>query len=99
MDLQYTLETYALQLKNVPRTLVAVTRVVQKMMKTLYDTTFQRRRTADLGGTPIVPTATFSPSDGCLNTSQKTPKTQDTPFESGTENGLRVFTRKVALQS
>ena len=38
MDLQSTLEGYALQLKNVPRTLVAVARVVQKMMKVLYDT-------------------------------------------------------------
>ena len=40
MDLQYTLEAYALQLKNVPRTLVAVAEVVQKMMKTLYDAHF-----------------------------------------------------------
>ena len=40
MDLQYTLEAYALQLKNVPRTLVAVTSRVQKMMKTLYDAYF-----------------------------------------------------------
>ena len=29
MDLQYTLEAHALQLKNVPRTLVAVAGVVQ----------------------------------------------------------------------
>ena len=34
MDLQYTLEQYALQLKNVPRTLV------EKIMKTLYDIHF-----------------------------------------------------------
>ena len=34
MDLQYTLEAYAMQLKNVPRTLVAVAGVVQKIMKT-----------------------------------------------------------------
>ena len=40
MDLQYTLEQYALQLKNVPRTLVAAARVVQQMMKTLYDAHF-----------------------------------------------------------
>ncbi|MDE0011015.1 MAG: IS982 family transposase [Candidatus Poribacteria bacterium] len=40
MDLQYTLEQYALQLKNVPRTLVAVAGVVQKIMKTLYDVHF-----------------------------------------------------------
>lgn len=45
MDLQYTLEAYALQLKNVPRTLVAVASVVQKIMKTLYDAHFQMPRT------------------------------------------------------
>ena len=32
MDLQYTLEAYAMQLKNVPRTLVAVAGVVQKII-------------------------------------------------------------------
>ena len=48
MDLQYTLERYALQLKNTPRTLLGVARVVQKMMKTLYDAHFpdaENRRT------------------------------------------------------
>ena len=41
MELQYTLEAYALQLKNVPRTLmVSVASVVQKIMKTLYDVHF-----------------------------------------------------------
>ena len=40
MELQSTLETYALQLKNVPRTLISVAAVVQKMMKTLYDAHF-----------------------------------------------------------
>ena len=40
MELQSTLEQYALQLKNVPRTLVNVAGVVQKMMKTLYDAHF-----------------------------------------------------------
>ena len=40
MDLQYTLEHYALQLKNDPRTLVAVAGVVRKIMKTLYDIHF-----------------------------------------------------------
>ena len=40
MDLQSTLETDALQLKNVPRTFVTVSTVVQKMMKTLYDVHF-----------------------------------------------------------
>ena len=40
MELQSTLERYAVQLKNVPRTLVSVAGVVQKMMKTLYDAHF-----------------------------------------------------------
>lgn len=41
MELQYTLERYALQLKNVPRTLgVSVAGVVQKLMKTLDDAHF-----------------------------------------------------------
>ena len=40
MELQSTLEHYGLQLKNVPRTLVSVAGVVQKMMKTLYDVHF-----------------------------------------------------------
>ena len=40
IDLQSTLETDALQLKNVSRTLGAVASVVQKMMKTLYDAHF-----------------------------------------------------------
>ena len=37
MDLQYTLREYVLQLKNTPRTLLAVAGVVQKIMKTLYE--------------------------------------------------------------
>ena len=40
MDLQATLQDSALQPKNVPRTLVAVASVVQKIMKTLYDVHF-----------------------------------------------------------
>ncbi len=37
MELQSTLEQHVLQLKNVPRTLLAVAGVVQKIMKTLYE--------------------------------------------------------------
>ena len=55
MDLQYTLETYALQLKNVPRTLVAVARVVQKMMKVLYDTHFPNAENHRPGRNPACP--------------------------------------------
>ena len=36
MELQYTLQHIALQLKNQPGTLINVAKVVQKIMKTLY---------------------------------------------------------------
>ena len=39
MDLEYTLQRFALQLKNKPRTLCRVARVFQKIMKTLLDET------------------------------------------------------------
>lgn len=55
MDLQYTLEQYALQLKNVPRTLVAVASVVQKMMKTLYDIHFPNAENHRPGRNPDAP--------------------------------------------
>ena len=55
MDLQYTLEGYALQLKNVPRTLVAVATVVQKMMKTLYDAHFVEAENRRPGRNPDSP--------------------------------------------
>ena len=55
MDLQYTLEHYALQLKTVPRTLVAVAGVVQKMMKVLYDTHFPNAENRRPGRNPDCP--------------------------------------------
>ena len=55
MDLQSTLETYALQLKNVPRTLVAVASVVQKIMKTLYDAHFPNAENRRPGRNPECP--------------------------------------------
>lgn len=55
MDLQYTLETYALQLKNAPRTLVAVASVVQKIMKTLYDAHFPDAENRRPGRNPECP--------------------------------------------
>ena len=55
MNLQYTLETYALQLKNVPRTLIAVAEVVQKMMKTLYDAHFPTAENRRPGPRPDCP--------------------------------------------
>ena len=55
MDLQYTLQDYALQLKNTPRTLVAVAGVVQKIMKTLYDAHFPDAENRRPGRNPECP--------------------------------------------
>lgn len=55
MDLQSTLEAYALQLKNVPRTLVTVAGVVQKIMKTLYDAHFPDAENRRPGRNPECP--------------------------------------------
>ena len=56
MELQYTLEEYVLQLKNVERTLVvSVARVVQKMMKTLYDAHFPNAENRRPGPNPDCP--------------------------------------------
>ena len=49
------LQVYALQLKNVPRTLVAVAGVVQKMMKTLYDAHFPDAENRRPGRNPECP--------------------------------------------
>ena len=55
MELQYTLERYALQLKNVPRTLIEVASVVQKIMKTLYDVHFPDAENRRPGRNPECP--------------------------------------------
>jgi hypothetical protein len=55
MDGQYTLEQYVLQLKNTPRTLLAVAGVVQKMMKTLYDAHFPNAENRRPGRNPECP--------------------------------------------
>ncbi|MCE2416248.1 IS982 family transposase [Candidatus Poribacteria bacterium] len=55
MELQSTLKAYALQLKNVPRMLVAVAGVVQKMMKTLYDAHFPDAENRRPGRNPECP--------------------------------------------
>ena len=57
MELQSTLEAYALQLKNVPRTLVAVAGVVQQLMKTLYDAHFPDAEHRRPGRNPDSPDA------------------------------------------
>ncbi|MDE0426448.1 MAG: hypothetical protein OXN25_16475 [Candidatus Poribacteria bacterium] len=57
MKLQYTLERYALQLKNGSRTLLKVAGVVQPVMKTLYDAHFPNAETRSPGPTPDCPDA------------------------------------------
>ena len=55
MDLQSTLQCAALQLKNKPRTLCRVTRVFQKIMKTLYNTYFPNAEARRRGPNPNCP--------------------------------------------
>ena len=57
MDLQFTLQRYALQLKNQPRTLRRVARVFEKIMKTLYDTYFPNAEARRPGRNPDSPDA------------------------------------------
>ena len=57
MDLQFTLQRYALQLKNKPRTLKRVAGVFQKIMKTLYDTYFPNAEARRPGPNPNCPDA------------------------------------------
>ena len=55
MELHSTLQGYALQLKNTPRTLLAVAGVVQNIMKTLYDTYFPNAEDRRPGRNPDCP--------------------------------------------
>ncbi len=55
MELHSTLERYALQLKNTPRTLLSVAGVVQKIMKLLYDTHFPNAEARRPGRNPDAP--------------------------------------------
>ncbi len=55
MELQYTLEAYAVQLKNKPRTRLTVAGVVQKMMKVLYDRHFPNAEDRSPGRNPDAP--------------------------------------------
>ena len=57
MDLQFTLQRYALQLKNQPRTLKRVARVFQKIIKTLYETHFPNAEARRPGPNPNCPDA------------------------------------------
>ena len=77
MNLQYTLQRFALQLKNKPRTLKRVARVFEKIMKTLYDTYFRNAEARRPGLTPTPQRFPISSqSHGCLKTSVKTAKTK-----------------------
>ena len=60
MELQSTLEHYALQLKNVPLTLVVVAGVVQQLMKTLYETHFPDAENRRPGRNRSVPRCRYS---------------------------------------
>ena len=55
MELQYTLQRAALQLKNKPRTLINVAGVVQKIMKTIYDAHFPNAEDRRPGRNPDSP--------------------------------------------
>ena len=55
MDLEYTLERFALQLKNKPRTLDRVARVFQQILKTLYATYFPNAEARRRGPNPVCP--------------------------------------------
>ncbi len=55
MELQSTLETYALQLKTLPRTLINLAGVVQKIMKTLYEAHFPNAEARRPGPMPKRP--------------------------------------------
>ena len=55
MELEYTLEAYAAQLKNKPRPLLNVAGVVQKMMKVIYDRPFPNAEDRRPGRNPDTP--------------------------------------------
>ncbi len=55
MELQYTLERSALQLKTKPRTLINVAGVVQQIMKTVYDVHFPNAEDRRPGRNPDCP--------------------------------------------
>ena len=55
MDLQFTLQRYALQLKNQPRTLRRVAPVFEKLTKTLYETHFPNAEARRPGRNPDCP--------------------------------------------
>ena len=66
MDLHSTLHGYALQLKNTPRTLLAVAGVVQNIMKTLYATHFPNSEDRRPGRNPDCPDSDILAIGGLL---------------------------------
>ena len=66
MDLHSTLHGYALQLKNTPRTLLSVAGVVQKIMKTLYETHFPNAEDRRPGRNPECPDSDILTLTGLL---------------------------------
>ncbi len=61
MNLQYTLEQIALQLKNQPRILKNVAKVFEKIMKKLYETHFPNAETQRRGPVPNCPDSDILP--------------------------------------
>ena len=100
MDLQSTLEAHALQLKNVPRTLVAVASVVQKIMKTLYDAHFPDAENRRPGRNPECPDSDILAIGWLLEyITEDSENAGVSPPQSSTEDRLQVFTGAIALQS
>ena len=100
MDLQYTLQDYALQLKNTPRTLVVVAGVVQKIMKTLYDAHFPDAENRRPGRNPECPDSDILAVGWLLEYITEDSENAGYPrLKISPENCLRVFTGAIALQS
>ena len=100
MDLQYTLQHDAFQLKNVPRTLRGVARVVQKLMKTLYQTHFPDAENRRPGPNPEV--SRLRPSHYRVASRIHRGSQRNLgicTLESRTCRDLSRFTRAVAFQS
>lgn len=91
MELQSTLERYALQLKNQPRTRLTVAGVVQKITKKFMMLISQMPQTTDPDRIPIAQMLIFSRSPTCLNISVRIAKMLDIPgCKSNCENFPRL---------
>ena len=100
IDLQFTLQRYALQLKNQPCTLRRVARVFQKIMKTLYDTYFPNAEARRPGRNPDAPDADILTVGWLLEyIGEDSENSGYQRIKSGTEKCVPVFTGAVAFQS